>query len=47
MKRFIGKIENEHAIIEGEELTHLRNVLRLNVGDQVIVINGDDRDYLC
>ncbi len=47
MKRFIGKIENEHAIIEGEELTHLRNVLRLNVGDQVIVINGDGCDYLC
>ncbi len=47
MKRFIGKIEKEHAIIEGEELTHLRNVLRLNVGDEVTVINGDGCDYLC
>ena len=47
MKRFIGKIENENAIIEGEELNHLRNVLRLNVGDEVTVINGDGCDYLC
>lgn len=47
MKRFIGKIENENAIIEGEELNHLRNVLRLNVGDEVAVINGDGCDYLC
>lgn len=47
MKRFIGKIENENAIIEGEELNHLRNVLRLTVGDEVTVINGDGCDYLC
>ena len=47
MKRFIGKIKEGQAIIEGEELNHLRNVLRLTVGDEVIVVNGDGCDYVC
>ena len=35
------------ALIEGEELNHLKNVLRLKEGDEVIVINGDGNEYLC
>ena len=47
MKRFIGTIQNDEAIIEGEELNHLRNVLRLKVGDEAVVVNGDGKDYIC
>lgn len=47
MKRFIGTIQNDEAIIEGEELNHLRNVLRLKVGDDAVVVNGDGKDYIC
>lgn len=46
MKRFIAKIENDMAIIEGEELVHLKSVLRLKVGDEVCLVNGDGNDYL-
>lgn len=46
MKRFIGKIENENGIVEGEELNHLKNVLRLKEGDEIILINGDGYEYV-
>ena len=45
MKRFIGKIE-ENGIVEGEELNHLKNVLRLKEGDEIILINGDGFEYV-
>ena len=47
MKRFFAKIEDGLAIIEGDENNHLRNVLRLNVGDKIVAFNGDGKDYLC
>lgn len=46
MKRFIAKIENDMAIIEGEELIHLKSVLRHKVGDEICLVNGDGNDYL-
>lgn len=46
MKRFIGKIEGTVAFVEGEELVHLKSVLRLKEGDEVCVVNGDGKDYL-
>ena len=46
MKRFIGKIEGNVAFVEGEELVHLKSVLRLKEGDEVCVVNGDGKDYL-
>lgn len=32
-------------IIDGDEFNHLRNVLRLNVGDNITVVCGDGYDY--
>lgn len=46
VKRFIARIENDMAIIEGEELIHLKSVLRLKVGDEVCLVNGDGNDYV-
>lgn len=46
MKRFIGKIEENVAFVEGEELVHLKSVLRLKEGDEVCIVNGDGKDYL-
>lgn len=45
MKRFVARIENNEAIVEGEELVHLKSVLRLKVGDEVCLVNGDGNDY--
>lgn len=45
MKRFVGKVESEYAFIEGEELLHLKNVMRIKEGQDVIVFCGDGKDY--
>lgn len=50
MKRFyIPKEEfNENNIVlSGVEHNHLKNVLRLKVGEQVVVVCGDGYDYVC
>lgn len=46
VKRFIARIEKDFAFIEAEELNHLKNVLRLKEGDEVIVLNGNGNEYL-
>ncbi len=45
MKRFLGVTKDKEGIIEGEELNHLKNVLRLKEGDECILINGDGYEY--
>ncbi len=47
MKRFFGKIENEHMLIEEDEFFHLNKVLRMKVGDKIIVCCNDEYDYIC
>lgn len=50
MPRFFVKpemiIENQ-IIIKGEDVNHLKNVLRLNVDDEITINNGQDQDYYC
>ena len=45
MKRFFARIEKSFGYVEGEELVHLKNVLRLKEGDEVALINGDGNLY--
>lgn len=33
--------------IEGEDYNHMKNVLRLKIGDTVTVSDGADREYIC
>lgn len=47
MRRFFGKLVKKDFIIEGDEFNHMRNVLRMNLGDQIIVCNGDEFEYIC
>ena len=48
MRRFLAeKINNDRVILEGTEHNHLKNVLRLKEGDEVIVVCGDEYDYTC
>lgn len=47
MRRFFGRLENGNIIIEGDEFNHLKNVLRLTVGTEVVVSTGDDYEYVC
>jgi len=41
-------IRDKHIIIEGSDVNHIRNVLRMRVGDEISVSNGiDGREYRC
>lgn len=43
-----GQICGTRVTIEGEDVNHIRNVLRLKPGDEISVSNGiDGRDYRC
>ena len=48
MRRFLArKIQNDKVILDGIEHNHLKNVLRLQEGEEVIVVVGDEFDYTC
>lgn len=43
-----SQISDRNVIITGEDVNHIRNVLRLKVGDEISISNGiDGRDYRC
>ena len=43
-----SNIRDKHIIIEGSDVNHIRNVLRLRPGDEISVSNGvDGREYRC
>jgi len=48
MRRFLSdKINNGKVVLDGIEHNHLKNVLRLKEGDEVVVVIGDEYDYTC
>lgn len=47
MRRFFGEIINNRAKIEGEEFLHLKTVLRLKNGDDIIIFDGSEKEYFC
>lgn len=45
LKRFfVPKIEEE-TLLEGEEFEHAKNVLRLSVGDEVVLLDNSGKEY--
>ena len=38
---------NKSVTIEGEDVNHIKNVLRLTVGDSITISDGSSRDYKC
>lgn len=47
MRRFLGRLEKENVVVEGDELNHLSSVIRLREGDKFICITGDQFEYVC
>ena len=46
MKRFlVDKITSQYVSLDGAEFNHMRNVLRMQVSDQVVLNCGDGFDY--
>ncbi len=41
-------ISSDRIIIDGEDVNHIKNVLRMKVGDEIAISNGTDgREYRC
>ncbi|MCR5607643.1 MAG: 16S rRNA (uracil(1498)-N(3))-methyltransferase [Lachnospiraceae bacterium] len=38
---------NDIVLIEGQDVNHIKNVLRLSVGEHIIICNGEGYDYNC
>lgn len=47
MRRFFGVSKNNKIVIEGEEFNHLKNVLRMSVGAELLVSLNDEYEYIC
>lgn len=45
---FVNKknIDKEQIFITGEDVKHIKNVLRFNKGDKIVVCDGEKRDYI-
>lgn len=43
-----SRIQGKHITIEGRDVNHIKNVLRLKPGEEIAVSNGkDDKEYRC
>ena len=47
MRRFFGKIQNEEIKIDGGEFNHIKKVLRMREGDELISYVNDEYEYAC
>lgn len=50
MYHFFAKHENifkDHIIIDGEDVNHMKNVLRMKENDKILISSGDNTDYHC
>jgi 16S rRNA (uracil1498-N3)-methyltransferase len=48
MRRFFvpkTQIDEQHALIMGQDVNHMKNVLRMNIGDAVALCDGYGTDY--
>lgn len=44
---FVNEVNSNKIQLTGDEHNHLKNVIRLTVGDKVKVVCGDDFNYFC
>lgn len=50
MYHFFAKHENifeNEIIIDGDDVNHIKNVIRLKIDDNIIISSGDNVDYYC
>jgi len=50
MYHFFAKHENifdHYILIDGEDVNHMKNVLRMNENDKILISSGDNIDYHC
>ncbi|MDD3141436.1 MAG: 16S rRNA (uracil(1498)-N(3))-methyltransferase [Lachnospiraceae bacterium] len=41
------QVDNEHIIIEGSDVNHIKNVLRMKLGEELEISDGNNKKYRC
>lgn len=41
------QIDGEHVYINGSDVNHIKNVLRMKIDEELLISNGQDKDYYC
>ena len=41
------QIDDKYVIITGGDVNHIKNVLRMKVSEELLISNGQDKDYYC
>ena len=41
------QVQKETILIEGQDVNHMKNVLRMKIGEQVEISDGNNKKYLC
>ena len=41
------QVKNEHIYIQGSDLNHIKNVLRMKLGEELQISDGNNQKYLC
>lgn len=41
------QIDSEYVYITGSDVNHIKNVLRMKVSEELLISNGQDKDYVC
>ena len=50
VNRFFARLENvydNYIIIDGSDVNHIKNVLRMKPGEELMIIAGNNTEYLC
>ena len=42
-----SNISDDHIILDGSDVNHIRNVLRMKEGEELIICDGDGTDHFC
>lgn len=42
-----SQLKNEPIVLSGEDYNHIHNVLRMKQGEEVLLCDGGDKEYLC
>lgn len=42
-----NQITGDSIVIKGSDVNHIRNVLRMKIGEKILLSDGNDREYVC
>ena len=42
-----SQVQGSEIIIQGTDVNHIKNVLRMKMGEEIMVSNGTDKHYIC